>query len=461
MIPVKLKKIFPEEDISKYNYSPVLGIYPSTTNLYTEFIHETAKIFFQILEKYEINYALFAGSSVGMVRNKENIPWVDDFDVIIMEEDFEKFKNIQPILKLNNFTFQKKICTWFTFHHQNRPGKNFRCDIFPSKTRNKILENITYCGIYHNAKIPIEFVLPFKKQNFHNDLNVYFFNDYEKEVQLTYGDVLKDVRVYSHSTKITNYNNWEIAYKDFNFIKEKAIENTKSKIYNENYEPLNFLTIEKNYFENELELLKYINNNNIKKINIFDIYFLKCFSTSINYYFPQVEINFYCQEINKTISQYLNYCNTFYVSNQNILNHYDDCKIFYNKKPKIKLTKLITFGTFDLFHIGHKNLFERCKKYSENIIVGLSTDQFTYNKKKIYPAENYEIRKNNLLKYVQEVFPEEKMELKNEYIQQNDADLLIMGDDWKGQFDWVDCPVIYLPRTENISSTMLRKKKLL
>ena len=460
MIPVKLKKIFPEEDISKYHYSPVLGIYPSRINMYTEFIHETAKIFFQILEYYEINYAVFAGQSVGMVRNRKNIPWVDDFDIIIMEEDFEKFEKIQPILKLNNFNIKKNKGIWRTFHHQYRPGKIFHCDIFPSKNEKNYLKNIFSDGLYNKKNISIKYVLPFKKQTFHDDLNVYFFNDYEKEVQLTYGNVLKDVKVYSHTTKITHYNNWEIAYNDFDFIKKTAIENTEKEIYNGNYEPLNNLTIEKNYFENELEILKYINNNNIKKIDIFDTYFLKCFSPSINYYFSQVKMNFYCKEINNTISQYLNYCKNLYVSNQNILSHYDNYQIFYNKKPNIKLTKLITFGTFDLFHIGHKNLFERCKKYSENIIVGLSTDQFTYNKKKIYPAENYEIRKNNVLKYVKKVFPEEKMELKNEYIKKNNADLLIMGDDWKGQFDWVDCPVIYLPRTENISSTMLRKKKL-
>mgnify|MGYP003336061824 FL=1 len=258
MIPVKLKKIFPEEDISKYHYSPVLGIYPSRINMYTEFIHETAKIFFQILEYYEINYAVFAGQSVGMVRNRKNIPWVDDFDIIIMEEDFEKFEKIQPILKLNNFNIKKNKGIWRTFHHQYRPGKIFHCDIFPSKNEKNYLKNIFSDGLYNKKNISIKYVLPFKKQTFHDDLNVYFFNDYEKEVQLTYGNVLKDVKVYSHTTKITHYNNWEIAYNDFDFIKKTAIENTEKEIYNGNYEPLNNLTIEKNYFENELEILKYI-----------------------------------------------------------------------------------------------------------------------------------------------------------------------------------------------------------
>jgi glycerol-3-phosphate cytidylyltransferase len=121
--------------------------------------------------------------------------------------------------------------------------------------------------------------------------------------------------------------------------------------------------------------------------------------------------------------------------------------------------KLITFGTFDLFHIGHKNIFDKCKNYAETIVVGLSSDRFTHEKKNIYPTDNFETRKNNIMsysKFVVEVFSEEKMELKNEYIKKHNANLLLMGDDWAGHFDSMDCAVIYEKRTPDISSTMLR-----
>ena len=123
---------------------------------------------------------------------------------------------------------------------------------------------------------------------------------------------------------------------------------------------------------------------------------------------------------------------------------------------------IITFGTFDLLHIGHINILERSKNFDNNsekneLIVGISSDEFSFKKKKRYPVYNQEQRKKILesLKFVNKVFIEESFEKKRQYILENKADVFIMGDDWEGKFDEFKdiCQVFYLPRTPSISTT--------
>ena len=119
--------------------------------------------------------------------------------------------------------------------------------------------------------------------------------------------------------------------------------------------------------------------------------------------------------------------------------------------------RIITFGTFDLFHIGHLNILKRCKEHGDYLIVGVSSDELNKKKGKtsVIPLnERIEIIKS--IKYVDEVFIVEEIELKNEYIKKYNADILIMGDDWENKFDWVNCKVIYLTRTPEISTTQIK-----
>jgi len=117
---------------------------------------------------------------------------------------------------------------------------------------------------------------------------------------------------------------------------------------------------------------------------------------------------------------------------------------------------VITFGTFDIFHYGHVRLLERARECGDRLVVGLSTDEFNFKKKNHKPVFNYEYRKAILesLRCVDLVFPEESMNLKGDYIQMNKADILVMGDDWKGEFDTISpVPVKYLERTPTLSTT--------
>ena len=121
------------------------------------------------------------------------------------------------------------------------------------------------------------------------------------------------------------------------------------------------------------------------------------------------------------------------------------------------MKRIITFGTYDLFHIGHLKILERAKAQGDYLIVGISTDALNYSKKQKNPiySEKDRMRIIESLKVVDEVFYEESLELKGEYIKQFNADVLVMGNDWEGRFDEFKslCEVVYLERTPSISTT--------
>lgn len=123
------------------------------------------------------------------------------------------------------------------------------------------------------------------------------------------------------------------------------------------------------------------------------------------------------------------------------------------------MKRIITFGTFDVFHVGHINILQRAASLGDQLFVGVSTDALNYSKKNRYPIynENDRMKIINSLRYVNLCFPEESLEKKAEYIEYYKADILVMGDDWKGKFDCFKniCDVVYLERTPSVSTTQL------
>lgn len=120
---------------------------------------------------------------------------------------------------------------------------------------------------------------------------------------------------------------------------------------------------------------------------------------------------------------------------------------------------VLTYGTFDLFHIGHLKLLERLKELGDNLIVGVSTDEFNRSKGKqaIIPfCDRLEIIQS--IKYVDLAIPEESWSQKIEDIKKYNVSIFGMGEDWRGKFDDLNkyCKVIYLERTPNISSTAVK-----
>lgn len=123
------------------------------------------------------------------------------------------------------------------------------------------------------------------------------------------------------------------------------------------------------------------------------------------------------------------------------------------------MTNVITYGTFDLLHKGHVRLLERAKSFGDKLIVGLSTDEFNSIKgKKAYTSFNDRKYILESIQYVDKVIPERKWEQKIDDVKNYDIDIFIMGNDWEKKFDYLNkyCKVIYLPRTDGISTTMIK-----
>lgn len=118
---------------------------------------------------------------------------------------------------------------------------------------------------------------------------------------------------------------------------------------------------------------------------------------------------------------------------------------------------VVTFGTFDVLHVGHVSILERARSLGDRLIVGVSSDALNLSKKgrrPVYPEAD-RLRLIEALRCVDEVFVEESLELKGEYLRRHRASILVMGDDWRGRFDEFRsiCEVVYLPRTPSISTT--------
>lgn len=125
------------------------------------------------------------------------------------------------------------------------------------------------------------------------------------------------------------------------------------------------------------------------------------------------------------------------------------------------MKKIITYGTFDLLHYGHINLLIRAKALGDYLIVALSTDEFNWNSKAKKCYFSYEVRKQLLeaIRYVDLVIPEENWEQKINDIKEFRIDTFVMGDDWKGKFDFLKpyCDVVYLPKTPEISTSQIKE----
>lgn len=126
------------------------------------------------------------------------------------------------------------------------------------------------------------------------------------------------------------------------------------------------------------------------------------------------------------------------------------------------MKRVITYGTFDLLHYGHINLLRRAKELGDYLIVSLSTDEFNWIEKKKKCYFKYEERKQLLeaIRYVDLVIPEKNWDQKITDVKEYRIDTFVMGDDWKGKFDFLKefgVDVVYLPRTPEISTTQIKR----
>ena len=126
------------------------------------------------------------------------------------------------------------------------------------------------------------------------------------------------------------------------------------------------------------------------------------------------------------------------------------------------MTKVITYGTFDLFHEGHYRLLQRAKELGDYLIVGVTTEKYDMERGKLNVVDSLMTRIENVKKsgFADEVIIEESVGQKISDVQKYHIDIFAIGSDWMGTFDYISdyCQVIYLERTKNISSTMLREQ---
>ena len=123
------------------------------------------------------------------------------------------------------------------------------------------------------------------------------------------------------------------------------------------------------------------------------------------------------------------------------------------------MKRVLTYGTFDLFHVGHIRLLERARALGDYLVVGLSTDEFNLGKGKnsvFSYAERFAIL--SAVRHVDKIIPEDNWEQKLNDVIVNEIDIFVIGDDWRGKFDFLKthCEVTYLPRTAGISKTYIK-----
>ena len=126
------------------------------------------------------------------------------------------------------------------------------------------------------------------------------------------------------------------------------------------------------------------------------------------------------------------------------------------------MVKVITYGTFDLFHEGHYRLLQRAKQLGDYLIVGVTTEEYDQTRGKLNVIDSLVTRIENVKKtgFADEVIVEEAAGQKFQDIKKYHIDIFTVGSDWIGKFDYLKdyCKVVYLERTKNISSTMLRER---
>jgi len=337
-IKKRVPSLFIDNKENNYYFAST-GVTNLRLTTYNEFIHDQAILFFNILSRHQrhesnesnenaIEYAVFAGNSVGLLRGGNNLPWGDDYDIIIFEKHATIFSQIIAP-ELENFGFKieikienKVVCGIKIFGPHIKFNKSsgstgtsiFQCDVFFSHfDKNKFLKNSGGWGLYHQKNIPYDVVLPFKRRMFHG-MFLPFFNNPQKEVEICYTNIDK-CSIFSHhliNSETIFYSKWENAYLDFKYIIKNSIKNTKKVITansNLSFVPdnpfhINELVLNsgnKNIFLgnyacilSKLKFLSYLSEYNIGSIvaHTDASEFICKYAADVKFYFPEIKITY-------------------------------------------------------------------------------------------------------------------------------------------------------------------------
>ena len=201
------------------------------------------------------NMGVFAGNSIGYLRLGCNLDWVDDYDILVFDEDIDKVNLLvkSMVLYINGFVYKSRGDSGIkVFNSKRNPTAHyFHCDIFFSVIKDKKVYNRESWGLYHLKNMPEEVVLPFKKIKM-GEIELYGVNNPSEEVKLCYGDIEKGV-LYSHDldSKI-EVEDWKTIHMFFSVKREEGIQNIQAILLEHTY--LNKLTIyESDNFDSFIE----------------------------------------------------------------------------------------------------------------------------------------------------------------------------------------------------------------
>ena len=269
--------LFEDSSYDKTYYTKSKGLFPLKLNTFTPFILEQAKIFFKILQKYNINYILCFGSNIGYMRNKRTVPWNDDYDIIIFQEDIDLFENIIPVFKKHCFDiFNPPEPYHQNYHVLSYPTfgkyKNtynfsyFQCDIYVCYFEDNILYNVSsWAWEKYGDKLTRDIVLPIQHITF-DDMIFPFMNNIEKDVEIYYGDISNPTIYLDHkdSGNLCFNTNWELSYDIYNKFINDSTNRTKDYINITEHQYINDATVMEDYiYINGLKLQLYS-----KKLNV-------------------------------------------------------------------------------------------------------------------------------------------------------------------------------------------------
>jgi hypothetical protein len=352
-LKIREKLLFGEfqTTIDKLTFTPTNSIVPSKSVLYSEYNNDQAKIFFGILDRCKLEYYVFAGSAVGLSRNKQNIPWVDDYDIIVFKDKQTYFESrIVGLLRINGF--ECSISPWRNGLYHVISFRNiisgsvqsyFQADIFYTYVdRFGNIKNVAGAGRYHKHNIPLSYVKPAKRIKF-NNITLPFFNKYEEDVAKEYGDVFNNCVIHiEHGRKAVKLPyHWTKVYDEFNYIKNTAINNTKNIIFSKNTTDYSKkITLDKNNKLNSwLETVTYVNNSNAGILYIDDQKYIP-YVQAIKYYLPNIYIIYFMIEMpTHNLHSFFNYIDKVNFKNALMLHSYNNRDVLYVKKPKFKLLK--------------------------------------------------------------------------------------------------------------------------
>ena len=473
LINKKLLSLFNHNNLNNFLYNPYVGIDQYPRHQISLFSHHLTKYFFLLCKNAKLDY-LVVNDIMDNITNHIGIITSHVAPMLLVDLSHISYFNssFSAILLSNGFRQDKLksgLGVRISFSNNNViNNESFHALLYWTNLKAKLIK------LPDGKLVNREDIFPSANQTV-NGINIrYMKTGFQNHIHKR-GEVEADMEeVIITNKRITSeydllntigYSSLKYAKTDFNYLYQQSVKNTKNLI--KDYETSGDILL-LDYLENSVvscqeKLLGLIVKKKIGVINCLDFNKFKISALLLKFYLPRLKINLFIGK-GKTDDHltgmelfYINYATNVFVYDQATKKRLD--KQFYLKKPKIQVTKIITFGTFDTFHVGHENIINKCLSLTGDVVIGGSSDKLKIIKNK-NALDPIDIRINNVRQFSKTniIFREESLEKKDEYFQHYQSNVLVMGDDWQNKFNSPKYNSLYFKRTPNISSTQIRNE---